>query len=357
MKTNNLLSVYLLSVLFTISSCKTSNQEQKQENVKQILPIAPAEVTVMPLIKKKFTKELVSNGKLSSQKKAEVYFKSANRITNIYVANGDRVKRGQIIAKLDNYMLKSNLEQAKDAMKRSKLELQDMLIGQGYKLQDTASVPADIMELLKTKSGYNNAQNQYKIARFNYENTTLRSPINGIVANLTSKVNTIANNSKPFCNIIDTKRMEVSFLVLESELSMVQKGASVVVTPFSMPDVTIQGKITEINPWVDENGMVRIKASLNPHRKVIEGMSVRISIFRSLEEQWVVPKTAVVLRTNKKVVFVKKGNKALWNYVNIGLENAKEYTITGKGTLKEGDTIITSGNINLAHESPIKVIK
>ncbi len=349
--------MFLLLLIFIIASCKTSDKEQKQENVKQILPDAPTEVTVMPLIKKKFTKELVSNGKLYSKNKAEVYFKTANRITNIYVANGDKVKKGQIIAKLDNYMLQNNLEQAKDAMERSKLELQDMLIGQGYKLQDTASVPSDIMELLKTKSGYNNAQNRYKIARFNYENTTLCSPINGIVANLTSKVNTIANNSKPFCNIINTNHMEVSFLVLESELNMVQKGASVVVTPFSMPDVTIQGKITEINPWVDENGMVRIKASLNSHRKIMEGMSVRVSIFRSLEEQWVVPKTAVVLRTNKKVVFVKRGNKAMWNYVNVELENAKEYTITGKGTLKEGDTIITSGNINLAHESPIKVIE
>ncbi len=311
------ISVYLLLIIcIVIGSCKT-DKEQKQENVKQILPDIPTEVTVMPLIKKKFTKELVSNGKLSSQKKAEVHFKSANRITNIYVANGDRVRKGQVIAKMDNYMLKNNLEQAKDAMERSKLELQDMLIGQGYKLQDTASVPKDIMKLLKTKSGYNNAQSNCKIAHFNYENATLRSPINGVIANLTNKVNTIADNSKPFCNIIDTNHMEVSFLVLENELGMIQKGVSIVVTPFSMPNVKIQGKITEINPWVDENGMVRIKASLNPHRKVIEGMSVRISIFHSLGKQWVVPKTAVVIRTNKKVVFSKKGNRAMWNYVDV----------------------------------------
>ncbi len=355
MKINHILLLLLLIPM--VISCNTSGKEQKQENVKQILPDTPTEVTVMPLIKKKFTRELVSNGKLYAKNNAEVYFNSANRITNIYVANGDRVKKGQIIAKLDNYMLKNKVEQAKNAIEQSKLELQDQLIGQGYKLQDTVSVPEDVIKLLKTKSGYNNAVNSYKMAQFDYDNTTLRSPINGVIANLTSKVNTVANNSKPFCNIIDINHMEVSFLVLESEMDMIRKGASIVVTPFSMPEVKIKGKITEINPWVDENGMVRIKASLNSHSKGMEGMSVRVSIFRSLEEQWVVPKTAVVLRTNKKVVFVKKGDKAMWNYVNVGLENAKEYTITGKGTLKEGDTIITSGNINLAHESPIKVIE
>ena len=47
--------------------------------------------------------------------------------------------------------------------------------------------------------------------------------------------------------------------------------------------------------------------------------------------------------------------KAIWNYVQTGFENATEFTITSE-TLKEGDMIITSGNINLAHESPVKVV-
>ena len=67
------------------------------------------------------------------------------------------------------------------------------------------------------------------------------------------------------------------------------------------------------------------------------------------------PKTAVVLRTGKQVVFTVVDGKAVWNYVQTGLENATEYTITSE-TLKEGDQIIVSGNINLAHESPVKLI-
>ena len=84
-------------------------------------------------------------------------------------------------------------------------------------------------------------------------------------------------------------------------------------------------------------------------------MNVRVSIHRSLGKQLVVPKSAVVLRSGKQVVFTLTEDKAYWNYVHTGLENADSYTIVDG--LKEGDTVITSGNINLAHEAPVKVIE
>ena len=123
-----------------------------------------------------------------------------------------------------------------------------------------------------------------------------------------------------------------------------------------MPDIEIKGRVSEINPWVNENGMVQIKATVSYHPQLVEGMNVRVSAFRSVGKQWVVPKTAVVLRTGKQVVFTVVDGKAVWNYVQTGLENATEYTVTGE-TLKEGDPVIVTGNINLAHESPVKVIQ
>jgi len=56
------------------------------------------------------------------------------------------------------------------------------------------------------------------------------------------------------------------------------------------------------------------------------------------------------------VVFTLEDGKAIWNYVQTGLENANSYTITSE-TLKEGDEVIISGNINLAHESSVVTIE
>ncbi len=74
-----------------------------------------------------------------------------------------------------------------------------------------------------------------------------------------------------------------------------------------------------------------------------------------MAEALVIPKSAVVLRSGRQVVFTLDGDKAMWHYVTTGLENLDQYTVTDG--LAPGMTVITSGNINLAHETPVKVVK
>ena len=76
--------------------------------------------------------------------------------------------------------------------------------------------------------------------------------------------------------------------------------------------------------------MVQVKAAVNDKGKLFEGMNVRVSVQRSLGKQLVVPKTAVVLRSGKQVVFTLVDGHAYWNYVRTGLENAdKLYPLEG----------------------------
>ena len=101
--------------------------------------------------------------------------------------------------------------------------------------------------------------------------------------------------------------------------------------------------------------MVKVKAAVNGKGRLCSGMNVRVNVHRSLGGQLVIPKSAVVLRSGKQVVFTLKDGKAMWNYVHTGLENMEEYTITDG--LEEGMEVIVTGNVNLAHEAPVKVIK
>lgn len=349
--------IFILMLGFTIfSACSENKKEEKEESLQQLLPDKPAEVTTIALATTDFEHELVSNGRISARNVAELKFQTTEVISAIYVRNGSRVEKGQRIAMLDTYSLTNTVKQAKDALDRSRLEYQDVLIGQGYRLDNPEVVPKEVEELARVKSGYNTAQTQYDMAVYNLEQATLAASISGVVANLFAKPNTLSSPSDIFCNIIDTRSLETTFTVLENELGMIRTGDKIKVAPFSMPGVEVAGSVSEINPWVDKNGMVQVKASVGYHERMVEGMNVRVSIFRSLNKQWVVPKSAVVLRTGRQVVFTLENGKAIWNYVQTGLENATSYTITGE-TLKEGDLIITSGNINLAHESPVVVME
>ena len=105
--------------------------------------------------------------------------------------------------------------------------------------------------------------------------------------------------------------------------------------------------------------MVRVKAQVNGGEKLFDGMNVRISVKRSVPDQMVVPRTAIVLRAGKQVIFTVKDSIAMWNYVQTGLENLSEYTLVNweASGLQEGMTVITTGNVNLAHETPVKFIE
>jgi RND family efflux transporter MFP subunit len=337
---------------FLFFACSSNNSVRNESSVSTVLPDDISEVQVMLLEYTEFQHELMANGTISANK-ADLRFQASENVAAIYVKNGDRVRKGQEIAMLDQFKLKNTLAQAKDNLNRAYLDLQDAIITQGYMHGDSAQIKKEILEIAKMRSNYPQTHNQYELAEYNYRNTILYAPFDGVVANLFTKVYNMSSTAEPFCTIIDDTR-EADFKILESELSFVHIGDKVQVAPFSVNNYTCEGRISEINPSIDKNGMVRIKASiLHANAPLYDGMNVKLKLQRLLGKQLVIPKEALVLRTNKKVVFTLRDGKAQWVYVQTGLENASGYVVTDG--LAAGDSVIYEGNINLAHETPVKV--
>lgn len=204
------LFIFVCTIVFFVA-CSSEKKEKKEENVQQILPETPTEVTTEILKTKTFSSEIVSNGKLTSENVAALRFQINEPIAEIYVKNGEKVEKGQVIATLQSFSFENKLREAKGELQRAKLELQDILIGQGYKLNDTASIAKDVMQLAMVKSGYSRAVNQYKNAQYDKTKTELKAPFSGVVANITDKKYMMPTSGKPFCNIVDMHKMIVEF--------------------------------------------------------------------------------------------------------------------------------------------------
>lgn len=347
-------AIFLLFITLLLA-CSSGKEEKDESQVATVLPAEENEVKVKRLEYADFQHELIANGTVTAQNRADLRFQTSEKIAVIYVKNGDRVAKGQKIAELDPFRLRNSLAQAKDNLERSWLELQDVLIGQGYSIGDTARVPAEVMQLARTRSNYEQTSVQFELAEYNYKNSVLYAPFAGVVANLFTRVHNLPSASEPFCTVIDNRRPEVDFRVLESELPYLRTGDKVQISPYSVNDYSSEGRVTEINPVVDPNGMVRVRASVdNGQDRLFDGMNVKIRLQRPMGRQLVIPKEALVLRNNRKVVFVLDDTRARWAYVETGSENSTGYVIT-EG-LEEGDMVIYEGNINLAHESPVTVV-
>lgn len=348
----------ILSLSAILSSCSSEGKVDKNKTASKEATVTEtdkiAEVTVMELQPTVFNHEIVSNGHVSAREKVDVNFQTPGLISAIHVRNGQRIAKGQRIASLDTYKLDNQIEKERGAVASATLEMQDVLIGQGYDPTHPEKVPDDVMKLARLRSGLQQAELTLAATEKELNNTTLVAPVSGVVANLSAKPHNMSSTSEPLCRIINDSSMEVEFSVLESELPMVRPGDKVAVTPFSTTD-SRTGHVTEINPMVDDNGMVKVWAAVDGGGGMIDGMNVRISVKRAVDKALVVPKSAVVLRSGHQVIFTLDRNKAMWNYVTTGLENLNEYTVTDG--LTPGMTVITSGNVNLAHEAPVKVLK
>ncbi|MBN2755847.1 MAG: efflux RND transporter periplasmic adaptor subunit [Bacteroidales bacterium] len=351
----NILFIALISSLF---SCKFQNGNAADNSEKRQYQDEKNIVDVIVLKKAVFNKELVSNGKLKAFQKSILKFETSERLTELYVKNGSWVKKGSIIASANKIKAQQKLDQAILQFKKANLTRQELLIGQGFEVDSASKIPKDILEIANIRSGYSSSENELNVARYNYNTLTLIAPFSGIIANLKCKIHENVNSGEEFCSLIDDSKFEVEFSLIEKELQQIKIKQAVKIHSFSSGKI-YSGFVNEINPVVEENGMVKIKALISNSGDLMEGMNVEVIIENKIPNQMVVPKSAVVLRQNKEVLFRYINGKAFWTYVKTEFENSNSYTINANidrgAEINVGDTIIISGNLNLAHDSEVEI--
>ncbi len=315
-------------------------------------------VDVTTLHNQTFHRQLVCNGKLKATAKCDLAFDNAANVGRVLVQNGAHVARGQVIATTDASDAQLDVERAQKELEKAKVDLADRLIGQGYD-GITSNVPEDVMHRAKVASGFFMAQYQLQAANNKLRKCSLIAPISGRIANLENKR---GQRVDKLCTIINDAQLDVEFSVLEAEIKNIHRGQRVIVSPFIDEAAQYAGSVTNINPTVDEKGLIKITARIaNPSGKLIDGMNVKVIAENDVPHSLIVPKDAVVERDGYHVVFLYKDGEAVWTYVDIAYSNISSFAITGckrkETTVSEGDRVITSGNLNLADGTKVRLKK
>ena len=348
---------YMFVVLMSLMACKGGDENKEEESI-DIQEEAIVDVDTMSLRLQTFQKQLLCNGKLGAVQRADLMCPNqGTMLEKVLVVNGQRVSKGAVLAIADMHEKSQALDRAKHDLERSKVELQDKLIGLGYD-GNLNNVPADVLKRMEITSGYYSAKFSLESAKKALADCKLIAPFSGRIANL--EAHAFQNGSK-FCTLIDDSSFDVEFKILEAELSFVSKGQKVKISPFVNKDNEYEGVVEEINPTIDDKGLVKIKARMrNSSAKLIDGMNVRVIVESAVPKMYVVPKEAVVERDGYHVVFMydKQTQRAVWTYVDIMYSNLNEYAITGcerkETEIHEGDIVITSGNQNLADDTQVR---
>lgn len=314
-------------------------------------------VTAQAIGQRTFQVNTTATGILHAPAQSKLNFRTGGTLTQILIQNGASVKAGQLLAQLDERDGQMALRLAEDGLLDARTQRNALLAEYGQNDGDTSRIKPNALAFINYKSGYLRAQTALAKARLDLSYTQLRAPYAGVVANLTAKPYNFITAFEPFCTLLSRAGMLVEFSVLESELPTVQMGSPVRVAVVAVPGQSFRGRVVEINPLVNGQGLVLVRARLDGATgRLFEGMNARVEVERSLGRQLVVPKSAVVERSGRKVVFTVERDvggisRAKWHYVTILHENDTEVAI-GEG-LKAGERVIVSGPLNLAHDAVV----
>ena len=354
MKSHNIL---LLFLLLAVCSCNDEANKKPEEQAMDATreKLNNSYVDTLVLHKSTFSKQINCNGKLRAIAKSELVMPTPGILKNVLVHNGSLVKKGALLAVIDKENATIELEKAQQEMERASIDLLDKLIGQGFD-EDTTGVPTAILKRAKITSGYTTAHNQLNAAQRSLSKCQLVAPFSGRIANVDSKLHQRADK---FCTLIDDSFFDVEFNILEAEMGIGIKGQRVIVTPFVNEQKQFIGTVTEVNPLIDDRGQIKIRAKIkNNAGYLMEGMNVRVVLESDIQDMYVVPKDAVVLRDGFHVMFRYDEGVATWTYIDVLYSNIDSYAITGNKVkqteINDKDIIITSGNLNLADGTEVK---
>ena len=233
---------------------------------------------------------VITMGKVVAARFADLSFETALPIERVLVHNGQQVRRGQVLAMLDQYKLRNAIEQQQRAInqaqlqiEQARLQMQDVIISQGYDPDKDSSIPSDVKHHADVKSGYAlsknqlaSAKTQLAAAQHELRSGVLTAPFDGVVANLSVQAHQLAQPGQTVCRVIASGDMEVEFRVMEADLCQYKIGTLVSVIPVADKTNHYDATVNIINPIVDEEGAVILRARLSGAQGLFDGMNVEV---------------------------------------------------------------------------------
>ena len=274
-------------------------------------------------------------GELLPFQQSKIAFEITGRISSIFVDIGDRVKKDEVLAKLDDSEVNANLEQAV-----ARLDLANQVLNRFEDLRKKGFI--SIQDFDKAKSEYLVAKSQVKFFEVKKSQTILRAPYDGFIQNRFVDEGTVINGSNPILEILDANKVEAHVSIPENLVNNLEVSNDYV---FEIGQEKAKGKFKRLAP---------MSAS---------GSNSRLAIFEFSD--FFIPGSVIDL-----IIKIKKSEQGIWLPIN-SLSQSEQglwsvYTVSDdgsnrvekdlvrilhfennyayvSGTLKDGDLVILGG--------------
>ena len=306
-------------------------------------------VEVVKAAKRAVEASYTGTAALEPRGESQVVAKTSGVALQVLVEEGQSVRAGQPLVRLDADRARLALAQAEAQMHKleNNYRRAQQLVGQQMiSANDVDQIKYDL----------ENARNQHRMAQLELSYATVTAPIGGVIASRSIKPGNFVQINTPIFRIVDDSRLEATLNVPERELATLKAGQPVTLAVDALPGQDFTGRVDRIAPVVDAgSGTFRVVSTFEGGDLLQPGMFGRLRIgYDQRADALVVPRTALLDDESDPAVFVVRGGKAARVPVKLGYLDG-EWAEIREG-LKVGDSVVTAGKIALRDGSAVDVI-
>ncbi len=345
-----------------LNACSAKG-EQKSEALKKPIGV------VLSVPSSGAQAEILASGTIEAAQTANISTRVMGRITNIYVKTGDKVAKGQLLARVWDEDIRAKRAQA-DAMIAEaegayvSTQKDHERFTNLYKQQSATAKELDnvVLQYNSAKARLNAAKQMKNEVNAMLSYSSLTAPFAGVVIQKLAEEGSIASPGMPILTIEQDGILQVSASVAESDIVDVNLGDIATVTVKSTGK-TFEGKITQVNPssqFTHGQYVVKISVPDIAKKDVYSGMFTSVSIplkekHRVKSDAVLVPASAIVTRDELTGIYtVNATNLAMLRWVRLGKSFGDKVEIIAG--LSKNEKFISSSESKLYNGAPIKEI-
>ena len=356
------LALLVVGVLRVLSQRKAQQQALVTASAaKEALPVelAASDVTQVKLLN--ISQGLAVSGSLKAVNSAVVKARVAGELQGLTVREGDFVKAGQVIARIDASDLQSRVRQAREQAESAKAQIEVVqrqydnnkaLVDQGF-ISKTA-LDASLANLNAAQSTYKAALAATDVARKSVDDTVLKAPISGQVSQRLAQPGERVGVDTRIVEIVDLSRLELEATLSAADSTQIQVGQSANLQIEGSPK-TVAAKVARINPSA-QAGSRSVLAYLSIDNSSADAVPLRQGLFAqgtlgtARASLLAVPLDSV--RTDRPAPYVQaiEGGKVVYRPVELGARGTTESTdvVAVKGLADSAVVIL--GNVGILRE-------
>ena len=281
---------------------------------------------------------------------ADVIAKVAGEVREILVEEGDDIRQGQVLARLDGDRLRLELSQSEANL---------------AKLQRDYERNVDLKEKGLISSGdFDNIryelealQASYNLAKLELDYTQIRAPIDGVISNRYIRIGETVSVNDPLFEVTSLDPLVAYLHVPEREYRNIARDQLVGIDIDALAGERIVAAVTRVSPVVDpETGTFKITIEISDDRRRIKpGMFGRISIvYDQHVDVLQIPRSAIIEDSGETSVFVVEGDRAIRKTVNTGYSSGGMIEISAG--IDDDDRIVTVGQVGLKDDAVVTII-